>query len=104
VRALRWTRATGLLFSALLPGTGQLLAGAPRRGGVLLGLALALLILAGAGVAWPAPGAHAIREIARWTAGVPFALYALLALGSVRSYWRATARNLNVGMAKPGSA
>jgi hypothetical protein len=71
---------------------------------VLLGFAAALLVLAGAGTVWPAPGATTFREIVRWAALVPVVLYAVLALASVRAYWRSTARGLNVGMAKPGSA
>ncbi|HMB71709.1 MAG TPA: tetratricopeptide repeat protein [bacterium] len=104
VRTLRWARFAGLLTSVVLPGTGQLLSGAPRRGGVLLGFAAALLLLAGAGTLWPAPGAEILRQTARWSTVVPFAFYALLALASVRAYWRSSSRNLNVGMAKPGSA
>lgn len=104
VRTLRWPRLAGLLASALLPGTGHFLSGAPRRAWISAATAAALLLVAGAGALWPAPGADAFRGASRWTTGVPIALYVLVALGSVRAYWRFTSRNLNVGMAKPRSA
>ena len=86
-RINRVPRLFGTLIAALLPGSGHLLAGSPRQGGLRLIVAALLVcvavMLARVGPAYGAPGdpRHPILPL-----GFTAATYGLLALLSVRFY------------------
>jgi tetratricopeptide (TPR) repeat protein len=96
-RLVRWPLLGGLVLSLAVPGTGLLLAGAPKRAAMSLLIAAAILLTSGTGAFWPDAGtglAVPPRVLVPW---LPGALYALLALISARAYFRYADRVRAVG-------
>ena len=90
-------RVVGSVVSLLFPGTGQLLAGAPKRGSRTLAAAVALLLIAGAGTVWPLPRGTLPLPGSWWAVTIPLVLYCVMAVASARAYLRFSDRALAVG-------
>ncbi|MGQ0721097.1 MAG: tetratricopeptide repeat protein [Candidatus Eiseniibacteriota bacterium] len=96
-RLVRWPLLGGLFLSLAVPGTGLLLAGAPKRAALSLLIAAGILLTTGTGAFWPDAGtglAVPPRGIVPW---LPAALYGLLALVSARAFFRFADRVRAVG-------
>jgi tetratricopeptide (TPR) repeat protein len=95
-RLVRWPLLGGLTLSLALPGTGQLLAGAPKRAAASLLVAAAVLLTTWGGF-WPDAGSGLAVPPRAPLPWLPPAVYGLLALFSARAFFRHADRVRAVG-------